>query len=74
MTAHVIKVSALEAIKVSPEGEGVRIAALMAGREIGHRVANLDQVGVLLFALEQAAEVAERARQLNRAREQAGAA
>lgn len=74
MTTHVIKVSVLEAIKVEPQGEGVRVAAMLGGREVGARVANLDQVGALMFALEQAAEVAERARDLRRAQEQERAA
>lgn len=73
MTAHVIKVSMLEAIKVEPSGEGVRVAAVVAGRELGARTATLDQVGALIFALEQAAEVAEQARQLRMAYQQNGA-
>lgn len=74
MTAHVIKVSLLEAVKVEPSGEGVRLAALLGGQEVGARVATLDQVGALIFALEQAAEVAEQARQLRLAYANNGAA
>lgn len=74
MTAHVIKVSMLEAIKVEPQGAGVRVAAMLAGREVGSRTATLDQVGALIFALEQAAEVAEQARQLQAAQGLAGRA
>lgn len=74
MTTHVVKVSVLESIKVEPSGEGVRVAAVVAGRELGSRFATLDQVGALIFALEQAAEVAEQARQLRVAQQQAGGA
>lgn len=74
MTVHTIKVSAFEAIRVEPEGEGVKLSAMLAGQVVGSRVASLDLVGALLFAMEQAAEEAEQNRQLARATERAGRA
>lgn len=68
MTAHIIKVSLTEAIKVEPDGEKVKLSALLMGVPVGSRSVDLGTVGAVLFALEQAAEVAEGAK----ARREAG--
>lgn len=68
MTAHVIKVSLSEAIKVEPDGEKVKLSALLMGVPVGSRSVDLATVGAVLLALEHSAELAE----LVRARREAG--
>lgn len=63
-----VKLSATASLVVLPVGEGVRL-------EVDGPVSlTLDQVGALVFALEQAGAVAESARMLNAAMSKARAA
>lgn len=70
---NTIKISISEALVIQPKGEGVQLDVMMFGVSVASKVIDLNAVGALMFALEQAAEVAERARMLAAAQAQAQA-
>lgn len=74
MTTHTVKISLTEAVQVRADGDRVHVSALLMGVPVGSRSVDLATVGAVLFALEQAAELAEQARMLGQAQKQARAA
>jgi len=61
---NTIKLSQTESIVIQPQGQGVRLDLVMFGATVASKLLDLDKVGAVMFAFEQAAESAEQARML----------
>lgn len=64
---NTIKLSISEALVIQPKGEGVQLDVTLFGAAVASKVLDLNTLGALMFALEQAGEAAEQARMLNAA-------
>jgi hypothetical protein len=57
-----VKLDTMRAVVIQPDPKGVRLAVTVGSIEVGSFVLGADQIGAVLFGVEQAAEAAGIAR------------